>query len=84
MKRDGPYLQHIIDAIDSIREYTRDGRDAFMRDTKTQGNSSPVCNASGREIVSISENSDLRPGLARGMSRAWTPAYTPTNAFANS
>jgi uncharacterized protein with HEPN domain len=36
VKRDGPYLQHIIDAIDSIREYTRDGRDAFMRDTKTQ------------------------------------------------
>ena len=23
MKRDRPYLQHIIDAIDSIREYTR-------------------------------------------------------------
>jgi uncharacterized protein with HEPN domain len=36
VKRDRPYLQHIIDAIDSIREYTRDGRDAFMRDAKTQ------------------------------------------------
>jgi uncharacterized protein with HEPN domain len=36
VKRDRPYLQHIIDAIDSIRKYTRDGRDAFMRDAKTQ------------------------------------------------
>jgi uncharacterized protein with HEPN domain len=36
VKRDRPYLQHIIDSIDSIREYTRDGRDAFMRDAKTQ------------------------------------------------
>lgn len=36
MKRDLPYLQHILDAIDQIREYTRDGRQAFLQDAKTQ------------------------------------------------
>jgi len=35
-ERDVLYLEHIVDAIDRIREYTRDGRDAFLRDAKTQ------------------------------------------------
>ena len=35
-ERDVLYLEHIVDAIERIREYTRDGRDAFLRDAKTQ------------------------------------------------
>jgi len=30
------YLQHALDAIDAVLEYTRDGHDAFLADRKTQ------------------------------------------------
>jgi uncharacterized protein with HEPN domain len=30
------YLLHTLDAIDAAIEYTRDGRDAFFADRKTQ------------------------------------------------
>jgi uncharacterized protein with HEPN domain len=30
------YLAHIRDAINLIREYTKEGRDSFLRDRKTQ------------------------------------------------
>lgn len=36
MKDDRVYLWHIRDSIDRILDYTRDGRDAFLADTKTQ------------------------------------------------
>ncbi len=36
MKEDETYLEHIIDAITKVEQYTADGRDAFMADDKTQ------------------------------------------------
>ena len=36
MKDDRFYLLHILDAVRRIQEYTRDGRDFFLADTKTQ------------------------------------------------
>lgn len=33
---DTAYLRHISDAIRAIDEYTRDGRDAFLRDRRTR------------------------------------------------
>lgn len=36
MKDDGLYLDHIIECIDRVRTYTRDGRDAFMADHMIQ------------------------------------------------
>ena len=37
MKKDPQvYLAHIRDAIGAIRDYTKDGKDAFLRDRKTQ------------------------------------------------
>lgn len=36
MKQDRPYLKHILDAIDGIRDYTQQGQQAFMEDPKTQ------------------------------------------------
>lgn len=37
MKKDPQiYLAHIRDAIGAIRDYTKDGKDTFLRDRKTQ------------------------------------------------
>lgn len=36
MKQDRTYLEHILDAIAKVEQYTTDGRDAFMADGKTQ------------------------------------------------
>ena len=36
MKDDRVYLLHVRDCLDRIADYTRDGRDAFFADTKTQ------------------------------------------------
>ena len=36
MKDDRVYLLHIRDRLDRIADYTRDGREAFLADTKTQ------------------------------------------------
>ncbi len=36
MKDERVYLLHAIEAIDSIQSYTRDGREAFFADRKTQ------------------------------------------------
>ncbi|MFP3936934.1 MAG: DUF86 domain-containing protein [Phycisphaerae bacterium] len=36
MKDDRLYLEHILQAIRKIEEYTADGRDAFMTDRKSQ------------------------------------------------
>lgn len=36
MKDDRVYLLHIRDAMDRIVSYTRDGKSAFLEDTKTQ------------------------------------------------
>jgi uncharacterized protein with HEPN domain len=36
MRDDRFYLLHILDCIKRILEYTRDGRDGFFSDTKTQ------------------------------------------------
>jgi uncharacterized protein with HEPN domain len=36
MMDDRVYLQHIRDAVGRIQDYTRDGRNAFFADTKTQ------------------------------------------------
>ena len=36
MKDDAVYLRHIADAAQRVREYTADGRDAFLADKKTQ------------------------------------------------
>ena len=36
MKDDSVYLQHIADCIARIEDYTRDGRETFVRDLKTQ------------------------------------------------
>ena len=36
MKDDRLYLIHVQECIDRIKEYTREGRDDFLRDAKTQ------------------------------------------------
>ena len=36
MKDQRVYVLHALDAIDAILDYTREGRDAFMGDRKTQ------------------------------------------------
>ncbi len=36
MKSDSVYLRHILDAIEQISVYTREGKDAFLKDAKTQ------------------------------------------------
>ncbi len=36
MKDDRLYLVHILECLSRIEQYTRDGKDAFMLDTKTQ------------------------------------------------
>jgi uncharacterized protein with HEPN domain len=36
LKDDSLYLRHILEAIDRIRSYTSQGRDAFRRDLKTR------------------------------------------------
>ncbi|MBN1555383.1 MAG: DUF86 domain-containing protein [Phycisphaerae bacterium] len=36
MKSDRVYLRHILDAIEQIYVYTREGKEAFLRDPKTQ------------------------------------------------
>ncbi|MFB3921020.1 MAG: DUF86 domain-containing protein [Terriglobia bacterium] len=36
MKDDRLYLIHIIECIGRVEEYTREGKEAFTRDTKTQ------------------------------------------------
>lgn len=36
MKDDRLYLIHILEGVSRIEKYTADGRDAFMRDSKTQ------------------------------------------------
>jgi uncharacterized protein with HEPN domain len=36
VKQDRTYLEHILDAIAKVEQYTTDGRDAFMADGKTQ------------------------------------------------
>ena len=36
MRHAAPYLRHILDAISAIQEYTRDGRESFLSDRKTQ------------------------------------------------
>jgi len=36
VKGDRAFLVHIKEAIEDIREFTRDGEDAFHRDKKTQ------------------------------------------------
>jgi len=36
VKDDRVYLLHVRDCLDRIADYTRDGRDAFFADTKTQ------------------------------------------------
>ncbi|MBI5242874.1 MAG: DUF86 domain-containing protein [Elusimicrobia bacterium] len=36
MKDDRVYLAHVLDAIARLLDYTREGKDAFRRDPKTQ------------------------------------------------
>jgi uncharacterized protein with HEPN domain len=36
VKEDSVYLRHILDALERIRVYTREGRAAFLADPKTQ------------------------------------------------
>lgn len=36
MKEARIYLLHIRDAIDNIKEYTKDGKEGFLKDRKTQ------------------------------------------------
>ena len=36
MTRKGLLIKHAIDCIERIEEYTDDGKDAFLDDTKTQ------------------------------------------------
>ena len=36
MKDDRVFLLHIQEAINDVLEFTRDGREAFMREKKTQ------------------------------------------------
>jgi uncharacterized protein with HEPN domain len=36
MRDDRVYLMHILDCVKRILDYTRDGRDYFLADTKTQ------------------------------------------------
>jgi len=35
-ERDRLYLAHVVSAIDAVRMFTADGRDAFLADLKTQ------------------------------------------------
>ena len=50
MKDDRVYLHHILECLDAIQSYTGEGRQAFMRDRKTQ-------KATLRELQELAESS---------------------------
>jgi uncharacterized protein with HEPN domain len=69
-ERDVLYLEHIVDAIDRIREYTRDGRDAFLRDAKTQ-------DAVLRRLEVVGEAvKNLNDGLSSGCGQPWNRIFS--------
>ena len=57
MKDDTLYLIHILEGIGRIEQYTAEGKDAFLRDTKTQ-------DAVLRNLQTLSESAQrLSPAL---------------------
>ena len=57
MKDNKLYLIHIIESIGRIQEYTREGKAAFLRDTKTQ-------DAVLRNLQTLAESTQrLTPGI---------------------
>ncbi len=55
MKDERTYLMHAIEAIDAILSYTRDGRDAFLADRKTQDAAIRNIEIIGQAVKGISD-----------------------------
>ena len=55
MKDDRFYLMHIRDAVQRVLDYTRDGRDFFMSDTKTQDAAIRNIEIVGEAVKSLSD-----------------------------
>ena len=60
MKDDRAYLLHVRDAIERIRSYTSEGRDAFMADTRTQDAVIRNIEIIGEAVKRLSEDSRSR------------------------
>lgn len=64
MKSDLPYLAHIADSIAAIEEYTRDGRNAFMRERLIQDavvrNFEIIGEAAGRQSPTTRRSAEPR------------------------
>ena len=60
MKDDRAYLLHVCDAIERIRSYTSEGRDAFMADTRTQDAVIRNIEIIGEAVKRLSEDSRSR------------------------
>ncbi|MGH8546280.1 MAG: HepT-like ribonuclease domain-containing protein [Gammaproteobacteria bacterium] len=56
MKDDRVYLWHIRDCIERILDYTKEGRDAFLNDTKTQDAVIRNLEIIGEAVKNVSED----------------------------
>ena len=56
MSRDKEKLEMILECIARIKEYTRDGADAFLADTKTQDAVVRNCEVIGQAIKDLDED----------------------------
>ena len=64
MKDDRIYLLHIRDCLERIVEYTRQGRDAFFADTKTQDAVIRNFEVIGEAVKSLSQaHKDAHPDI---------------------
>lgn len=65
MKDDRVYLLHVRDGLDRIFKYTRDGREAFFADTKTQDAVIRNLEIIGEAVKNLSQNyRDAHPDIA--------------------
>jgi len=64
VKDDRVYLLHVRDCLDRIADYTRDGRDAFFADTKTQDAVIRNFEIVGEVVKNLSQtHKDAHPGI---------------------
>ena len=55
-ERDRLYLGHVLEAIDAIADFTRDGKTAFMTDRKTQSAVIRQIEVIGEAVKQLSES----------------------------
>ena len=60
MKEDSFYLRHVLDAAGNIKEYIRDGKDAFLKDRKTQDAVIRNLEIIGEAVRQVSEETRAR------------------------